>query len=278
MTAFVASYDTEAPGCLEACRKIVEMHRRHQVPATFFIVGKVLENAADEYRRLFDDPLFEVASHTYSHHLLRDHPLGGPGVSLAAMQEEIARSKEVIEKIFPDRRCCGLRTPYGFPEGLRGAPEILQALSNSGYDYVSSVLWGKKFSLPAPLTQSFTYAKEGFPGLREFPGHGWHENVLKGCLSRPDLFLLFPLQFPEATPADFVKTPEEEFRFNNQPFMDRALRERLSYVSLIWHPWSLMKFDPEMTMLERTFRYAAEIGLRTMTFENLHREIPVHEN
>lgn len=275
MTAFIAAYDTEAHGCLDACRKIVKAHRRYKIPATFFIVGKTLEASADEYRRLLDDPLFEIASHTYSHKLLRDHPLGGPGASPADMREEIVRGKEVVERIFPGRRCLGMRTPYGFPDGLRGAPDILRTLHESGHEYVSSVLWGPRFSLPAPLTQASTYAGEGFPGLREFPGHGWHENVLKGTgPSGPNLLLLFPLQFPEATPAAFVKTPEEEVRFNNQPFMARAIREKLPYVSLIWHPWSLMKFDPAMEMLERTFRQVAETGVRTMTFEQLHREMP----
>ena len=274
MTALIPAYDTEAPGCLAACRKIVEVHRRYKVPATFFIVGKTLEADAEEYRRLLDDPLFEIASHTYSHKLLCDHPLGGPGASPADMREEIVRGKEVVERIFPGRRCLGMRTPYGFPDGLRGKTDILRTLHESGHEYVSSDLWGPQFSLPAPLTQASNYAGDGFPGLREFPGHGWHENVLKGSQSRPILLLFFPLQFPEATPSDFIKTPEEEVRFNNKPFMDRAIREKLPYVSLIWHPWSLMKFDPAMEMLERTFRYAAETGARTMTYEQLHREMP----
>lgn len=52
MTAFIPAHDTEAPSCLAACRKIVEMHRRFGMPATFFIVGKTLEASPDEYRRL----------------------------------------------------------------------------------------------------------------------------------------------------------------------------------------------------------------------------------
>jgi len=270
MTTFVPAYDTEAASCLEACRRIVGVHRHFQIPATFFIVGEVLEASQDEYRRLLDDPLFEIASHTYSHRLLRDHPYGGPGTTLAETREQIVRSKEVIERIFPNRRCIGLRTPYGFPDGLLGASDILRILEEAEYKYVSSALWGPKFSLPAPLTQSFTYAEDGFPALREFPAHGWHENVLKGCFSCPNLLLLFPLQFPEATPADFIKTPEEEVRFNNKPFIDLAFNEKLPYVSLIWHPWSLLKFDPTMKMLEQTFQYVAETGLRTATFEQLH--------
>lgn len=81
MTVYVAAYDTESPKCLAACRKIVEMHRKYDVPASFFIVGKVLEANPDEYRELLDDPFFEIASHTYSHKMLRNHPICGPAAS-----------------------------------------------------------------------------------------------------------------------------------------------------------------------------------------------------
>ena len=70
MTLYIAAYDAESAECLAACRRIVQAHRRHELPATFFITGKVLEADPDEYRRLLDDPLFEVASHTYSHKML----------------------------------------------------------------------------------------------------------------------------------------------------------------------------------------------------------------
>src|ERR1035437_4478196 len=72
-TLYIAAYDTESVACLEACRKIVEVHKRFQMPATFFIVGKVLDANSSEYRKLLDDPPFEIASHTYSHKMLRDN-------------------------------------------------------------------------------------------------------------------------------------------------------------------------------------------------------------
>lgn len=87
MTRYLAAYDAEmsgvckprpdVPSCLEACRRIVEVHRRHGMPATFFIVGKVLEETPEEFHRLLDDPLFEVASHSWSHRVLMDHPMCG---------------------------------------------------------------------------------------------------------------------------------------------------------------------------------------------------------
>ena len=63
-----------------------------------------------------------------------------------------------------------------------------------------------------------------------------------------------------------IKTPEDEVAINRL-FIDRAIALDLPYVSLIWHPWSLARFDPEMRMLEQTFSYVRERGLEPTTFE-----------
>ena len=100
MPRYVAAYDTESPDCLDACRKIVEVHRRHDMPATFFITGQALTADADEYRRLLDDPLFEVATHTWSHGMLLDHPFCGPALPAPEVAEQITRGKAAAEDVF----------------------------------------------------------------------------------------------------------------------------------------------------------------------------------
>jgi hypothetical protein len=286
MTRYIAAYDTErssldrsrpdVPSCLEACRNIVEVHRRHRMPATFFVVGRVLEESPDEFRRLLEDPLFEVASHTWSHKILRDHPVCGKAAPLPVIREEILKGKEAVERVF-GRPCAGLRPGCGFTEGLRGAPEILGIVAEAGFRYVSSVLWGEDYSLPAPIAEHFTYSDDGFPGIRELPAHGWHENLLKGnnhtSGSGAMRAILFPMPFPQAVPPGFVKTPEEEFRYNSGFFLDLAAARRSSYASLIWHPWSLARFDPGMRMLDLTFRRVRELGFEPTTFGELDRSL-----
>jgi peptidoglycan/xylan/chitin deacetylase (PgdA/CDA1 family) len=281
-TYYIAAYDTEmydttrlgpgVPSCLEACFRIVEVHRRFNMPATFFIVGKALEANPAEYRALLDDPLFEIASHTYSHKMLLDHPICGRAASPPEIEQEIRRGKQVVEEVF-GRPCVGMRTGCGFSNGLAGATDILRLNSDAGYAYVSSQLWGPDFSLPAPLNPPFTYAEEGFPVLRELPGHGWHENLLKGNNRifgyRPSRTLLFPPTMPEAIPDRYVETPEEEFAVN-RIFLDRAAADNLLYISLIWHPWSLMLFDPAMRMLELTFTHVRALDLQPTTFAGLN--------
>ena len=81
MTRYIAAYDTEKPqDCLAACREIRAVHEAFAFPGTFFIVGKRLEEEGKEYRAVLGNvPEFEIASHTYSHKMLRDHPLLWPG-------------------------------------------------------------------------------------------------------------------------------------------------------------------------------------------------------
>ena len=270
MTAlYIPAYDTETPDCLPAVRKIVDVHRRYDMPATFFIVGKTLEADPTEYREMLDDSLFEIASHTYSHKMLRDHPFCGPAAPEEKIREEIFLGKTSVERIF-NRPCRGIRPACGFPDGLNGTPDVLHLIREAGFHYVSSMLWGPDFTMPAPLNRPFTYCAEGFPELWELPGHGWQENLLKGS-TRLDSrrVLLFPPLMPETVPDAYIKTPEEEHTINNKPFIDKAIADGMPYVSLIWHPWSLNSFDPEMEMLNITFKYVRERCMPTGTFSDL---------
>jgi peptidoglycan/xylan/chitin deacetylase (PgdA/CDA1 family) len=272
MTLYVAAYDVESGECLEACRRIVALHRRLGMPATFFVVGRLLEAEGPAYRELLDDPLFEVASHTYSHGVLRDHPFCGEAASPEEARREVLLGKEWVERVF-ERPCLGVRPACGFEEGLRGAPELLRLIRDAGLSYVSSLGWGLHYSLPAPLSQPFPYADDGFPDLWELPAHGWHENLLKDNNAwGPLRITLWPPEMPKAIPPDFLQTPEQEVDINRY-FVERAAREELTFVSLVWHPWSLGRFDPEMRMLEMTFALVRELGLASGTYADLRGRV-----
>lgn len=268
---FVPAYDTEQPGaCLAACRTIAEVHRRRRIPATFFIVGKLLESDGAAFRELLDEPeLFEIASHTYSHRMLRDHPVCGPAIRDWEVHEEILRGKELVEDTF-GRECLGVRPGCSFENGLAAAPAVLEKVADAGLRYVSSHAWGPHSTLPAPLTQAYTYEADGFADLWELPTHGWHENVLKGHNATPGRLLLWPPIYPECQPTSYVETVEEEFAVHRF-FIDRAVADGLEYVSLIWHPWSLARFDPPMKMLDLVFDHAERRGMTFARYEDLWR-------
>jgi peptidoglycan/xylan/chitin deacetylase (PgdA/CDA1 family) len=274
MTRYIAAYDTEKAGdCLAACWQIRKIHERLGFPATFFITGERLEAEGAQYLEALgphargNAPLFEIASHTYSHKMLRDHPFCGPAVEPEARLQEIRRGKALVEQVF-ERPCWGLRPGCGFVGGLRGDPWLVDAVSQAAYGYVSSILWGPEYTVPALFEPPFSYAEEGYAKLWEMPGHGWHENLLKGhnLTDRPQRIVAWPSPFPEAVPLSPIQTPDQEFEINRL-FIDRAIELGLPYVSLIWHPWSLRRFDPEFRMLELTFGYVRERGLEPTTYE-----------
>jgi len=272
MTTYIAAYDTEAESCLDGVRRIVEVHEKHEMPATFFIVARLLDEQAGEYRALLaDNPLFEIACHTYTHMLVRDHHLCGPAGPADQYPRELLESKKRIEDVF-GRAVTGFRTPCGFPDGLKGAPRILELLQQGGYSYSSSLAWGPWWTLPALILESFRYEEQGYPDIWEIPPCGWMENVLKGHNPKEAWPLqLFPHPFPEAMRAAPVQTVAEEVELNRL-FIDKACRMGVGHVSLIWHPWSLHRFDPDTSMLDRTFAYVHELGLKTRTFEQ-HCEV-----
>jgi len=143
---------------------------------------------------------------------------------------------------------------------------VLALVRQTGLRYASSKAWGKDYSLPAPLAQPFTYADDGYGDIWEIPCHGWHENLLKDHNRWGARRLtLWPPEMPEAIPTSFLKTPEEEFALN-RVFLEKAQRENLSFVSLIWHPWSLGALDPEARMLDLTFRHVRALGLNPTTY------------
>ena len=271
-TRYIAAYDTESPACLAACRKIVAVHQRLEMPATFFITGKTLEANTKEYKALLTDPLFEVASHTWSHKLLCDNAMCGPAVSPDEKREEIFKAKALIESVF-ERPCVGLRPAVGFDKGFRGAVDVLTLVREAGFHYVSSLLWGPDCSMPALIEAPFHYGADGFADLWELPGHGWHENLLKNHNRWGARRLtLWPSPMPEGIPTKFVKTPHDEFEVN-RVFLEKALETGKPHLSLIWHPWSLHAFDPEMEMLELTFAHAHRIGLVPCTYAQFRRHM-----
>jgi peptidoglycan/xylan/chitin deacetylase (PgdA/CDA1 family) len=269
---YIAAYDTESQRCLEACRKIVEIHKRFGMPATFFIIGRILEANAAEYRQLLDDPLFEIATHTYSHKMLRDNPFCGPAVSFEDKKKEIFDGKAAVEKVFK-RPCLGIRPGCSFDTALKGAGDVLGLVREAGLKYVSSLAWGPDYSLPALLIDPFTYEADGYPDLWELPAHGWHENLLKNNNKMgPKRITLWPPEMPEAIPQNYIKTPKEEFAIN-KIFIDKAIETDKKFVSLIWHPWSLHSFDPEMKMLELTFNYIRKLKLPEGTYADLFKSV-----
>ncbi len=269
MTRYIAAYDTESIDHeVKALTRLVALHRKHEVPATFFIVGKLLERDGREYRALLDDPLFDVQTHTYSHQMLKDSRPHGPGVGLETMEIEVGEGKRWVEEVF-ERECIGLRPGCGFENGWAGTPERLAIIRRHGLQFVSADLRGPLDSIPNDMQQAYTYEADGYGDIWEIPGHGWHDNVLKSWTGHITFFPpVYDFALPPRTPRTVVELFAQEGRW-----LEHAAELGLEYVSLVQHPSSIMRFDEDFAPIELLLVRAKQLGLQFTTFLDYYREL-----
>lgn len=271
MTRYAPIYDVEwlddVEFSLAALEAVVKVHRRRSAPATFCIVGRLLELAPDRYGALLSDDLFEVQNHSYTHMNVKQ-VAGGPPVDLAKVEDEIARTNALVADVFGVRPI-GFRTPGGFTNGLRGQTKVLEIAARNGIRWISSDARGPAETVPAGFTQPYTYAGDGFPDLVELPAHTWHENVLKGYSPVP---AFWPPILPYGLPRFPPRTPEEEFQIHRLG-MEHALAEELIHFSPAMHPWSIYRFNSEARTVDLVLEHAGRIGMPIARASDIYREV-----
>jgi peptidoglycan/xylan/chitin deacetylase (PgdA/CDA1 family) len=122
---------------------LLRLFDRHDVAATFFVVGGLAQTYPECVRRIADSG-HEIASHSQSHRSLLE--LNGE-----AIEGEIGQSKRTIEAII-DTDVTGFRAPT-----CRVDDRVYRALGAAGYQYSSSVMP----SLPVPGFYSRRYPFTG---------------------------------------------------------------------------------------------------------------------
>jgi len=267
MTRYVFAYDLESEICVTASRKIVDIHRSSDVPATFFVLGKVIESHGKDLKRILgDDGLFDIQSHTYSHRLFKDSKMHGAGIGKRQLRKEVLLGKSLVEDLFGSE-CIGVRSGCGFYRGLQGEVEKLKVIWECGIRFVSTDLRGPENSIPSGLQQAYWYDLEGFPELLELPGHGWHDNVLKR--TEPMLCLAWPPVMSWGIPSSPPKTPEEEAAVQ-KVWMEKATSLDLDYLSLVYHPHSIYRMSTDCRTIRLLIEAVRELGMQTTTYTGLY--------
>ena len=257
---YVAAYDLEAPpeASLPAARALAEVHRRHNAPATFFIVTRLLEAAGDEYRRILGDGLFDLQSHTHTHPDMKESPI-------PQVRDELELSLRLIRETFGSE-AIGLTTPGGFTDGLRGCTGLLGLLCDCGLRFVRSDGRGPGGTVPAPFTQPYWYGEDGYAALLELPLQYWHDNMLKGYTHGP---VAWPPIVPWGLPSAPPETPEEEFEVWRLG-ADYVLQTGLRVYQPTLHPWSLCRLSPEARQIDLLLGYVREQGMEIVSCREVY--------
>lgn len=135
MPLYVSAYDTEAvypwwerdfsgfdytprriQEFLAGVRAVANVHLEQDVPATFFLVAKMLELAGRELRTILDHALFDIQCHSFTHPDLIALDNRGDA---KALRYELADSKKLIEDTFGKP---ALRPRAATRGGLRAIP------------------------------------------------------------------------------------------------------------------------------------------------------------
>ena len=251
---------------LAAVEKISSTLKRRNAPATFYIVGRVLEREGEAIAAMLDAPLFDIQSHTYTHMHIKDD---NPDV-LRQFDSELQKTAGLIERYFAHRPI-GFCAPGGFYRGLRGHPKQLKILWDNGYMFVSTDGSGPPEQwMPAPFVQPYWYTEEGFPELLEVPVTGWHCNMLFNTGHQNDNWKPAP-GFPDGTVLEHLpSTVEEGLQARSREFQ-YAIDNGLIYQPAM-HPWSVFRFDPEMEHLEGLVDMAEENGVPIVNSRMVYEE------
>jgi len=229
-----------------AVSRIVAVLRQHDAPATFFIVGRVLEKGGDRLAPVLKShPLIDIQSHSYSHMVVKSDD----DAVADQFRQELRKTSALIETHF-GARPIGFCAPGNFYRGLQGCRKPLRVLREEGYRFVGSDGEGPpERPMPAPFTQPYWYADDGFPDLLEEPITGWHCNMLFNTGGQSDNFRP-QVGFPDGSVLEKLPaTIEEGFAARAKEFQ-YAIDHGLIYAPA-YHPWSIYRFDPEMAHMGR---------------------------
>mgnify|MGYP005867404387 CR=1 FL=1 len=103
--------------------KILDILRKENIPATFFVIGRQISNRKEILQRTFDDG-HAIGIHTYSHEYKQIY------ASTSALLGDIRRCQKSIREVLPEWNS----DLYRFPGGEAGLSDtLISAVKNAGF-------------------------------------------------------------------------------------------------------------------------------------------------
>lgn len=107
--------------------KILDILRKENIPATFFVIGRQISSRKEILQRTFDDG-HAIGIHTYSHEYKQIY------ASTSALLGDIRRCQKSIREVLPEWNS----DLYRFPGGEAGLSDtLISAVKNAGYKICS---------------------------------------------------------------------------------------------------------------------------------------------
>lgn len=209
---------------------ILNLLDKHNVKATFFILGWIAERKPDLVKKIHNKG-HEIASHGYGHLL-------NYNLSKKELEEDLKKSKFIIEDLIGEE-VVGYRAP-----SFSISDELLDILYNLGYKYDSSYnafsihdRYGK-IELENENNQPFLHKS----GILEFPLPLVEVFKKKVPISGGGYFRLFP-----------------SFIFNN--LVKKYMKNHKDYVFYV-HPWEFDINQPKLKNIKLSYRFRHYIGIK----------------
>lgn len=237
--------------------KVVSVHRRHGIPATFFCTGRTMEERekqfVDFFQEVRDDPLFDLQDHSYSH-IGVGYRSGKP---VDVLRADYEKSLAIHERITGRRpigiSICGTSGAdgprlTGFDETEKARAEFAM-LAELGMKMINSFLVGvdecKEFA---------SYRALGHPEIMGFPS-GFSDTA-------------WMLRREHGDPMEFIlgKIRERAGRGEHMPLM---LHD--------WVAW-LRSPDQELTHVLKIVDLARECGYELVTHVACYRNGPLWQS
>lgn len=146
-------------------RRIFEILRSEQVPATIFVSGRWLEAHPAEARELAADPLIEFGNHSWDHpHFTR--------IKLARMDAEVEQTQAALARL--GRRAVAFRPPFGdwSPKVVREIRRLFR-LPTVMWDVVSRDP-SRKSTTEGIISEVLEHTQAGSIIIFHINGRGWH--------------------------------------------------------------------------------------------------------
>ncbi len=213
--------------------KLLALLSKHKVKATYFILGKVIEEFPELVQQVKDEG-HELACHTYSHPFLYQ-------ISPDEFRKEIKKCKELITPY--QQGYAGFRAPY-FSIDNRNL-WALDILKEEGFSYDSSIFPGSTARTGIAGFNKEIHTLQN--GLKEFPISNF--NVLP---------------FPLLGKAIDFGVGGAYFRILSYPYFRSKLKKLLVQRPAVFyiHPWELDENHPHLKGLSRRIQYTHYYNLK----------------